>query len=98
MSLEKFFEEFISEEMENDSKGVNISKKSHFEKMDKTVRNQSQIGYRLMNLILYSHLFTNVLFKNDEEIFVTEGLTYLDYIRGNWNKLKKLLDDKGINI
>ena len=98
MSLEKFFEEFISEKLENDSKGVNISKKSHFDKMDKTVRNQSQIGYRLMNLILYSHLFTNVLFKNDEEIFVSGELTYLDYIRGNWNKLKKLLDDKGINI
>ena len=98
MTLEKFFKEYISEKLENDSKGVNISKKSHFDKTDKPIRNQSQIGYRLMNLILYSHLFTNVLFTNDEEIFASDGLTYLEYIRGNWNKLKKLLDDKSINI
>ena len=51
-----------------------------------------------MNLILYSHLFTNVIFKNDDEIFVSDGLTYLDYIKGNWNKLKLLLEENGINI
>ena len=98
MTLEKFYKEYISEKLENDSKGVNISKKSHFDKLDKPIRNQSQIGYRLMNLILYSHLFTNALFKNDEEIFASDGCTYLDYIRGNWNKLKKLLEEKGLNI
>ena len=48
-----------------------------------------------MNLILYSHLFTNSHFKSDEEIFAYEGLTYLDYIKRNWEKLKI---NKGINI
>ena len=98
ITLNKFFEEFISEKLKNDSKGINISKKSHFDKMNKPIRNQSQIGYRLMNLILYSHLFTNVLFKNNEEIFTSEGMTYLDYIEGNWKKLKLLLEKEGINI
>ena len=71
----------------------NLSKKGHFDKMDKPIRNQSQIGFRLMNLILYSHLFTNTHFKSDEEIFAYEGLTYLDYIKGNWEKLKKQIDN-----
>ena len=98
MTLDKFYEEFIAEKLENDSKGLNLSKKGHFDKMDKPIRNQSQIGFRLMNLILYSHLFSNALFKSDEEIFASEGLTYLDYIKGNWEKLKLLLNNKGINI
>ena len=95
MTLDKFYEEFITEKMENDQKGLNLSKKGHFGKMDKPIRNQSQIGFRLMNLILYSHLFTNAHFKSDEEIFAYEGLTYLDYIKRNWEKLKI---NKGINI
>ena len=98
MTLDKFYEEFIAEKLENDSKGLNLSKKGHFDKMDKPIRNQSQIGFRLMNLILYSHLFTNTHFKSDEEIFAYEGLTYLDYIKGNWEKLKILLNNKGNNI
>ena len=98
ITIDEFYEEFITEKLENDSKGVNASKKSHFDKLDKPIRNQSQLCYRLMNLILYSHLFTNVLFKNDEEIFAYEGLTYLDYIQGNWDKLKIILDNRGINI
>jgi hypothetical protein len=98
MTLDKFYEEFIAEKLENDSKGLNLSKKGHFDKMDKPIRNQSQIGFRLMNLIIYSHLFTNAHFKSDEEIFANEGLTYLDYIKGNWEKLKILLNNKGNNI
>ena len=96
MTLDKFYEEFVAEKLENDSKGINISKKAHFDKMDKPIRNQSQIGFRLMNLILYSHLFSNALFKSDEEIFASEGLTYLDYIKGNWEKLKLLLNNQNI--
>ena len=98
ITLDDFYRDFIIKKIEKDSKGINITKKSHFDKNDKPMRYQSQIGYRLTNLILYSHLFTNVLFNNKNEIFSIEGVTYLDYIRGNWEKLKKLLDDKGINI
>ena len=98
MILDKFYEEFIAEKMENDQKGLNLSKKGHFDKMDKPIKNQSQIGFRLMNLILYSHLFTNAHFKSDEVIFAYEGLTYLDYIKRNWENLKILLNNKGINI
>ena len=98
ITLEQFFDQFISKRLEEDSKGVNISRKQHFNKIDKPIRCQSQLGFRLMNLILFSHLFTNTLFNNKEEIFADESLSYLDYIVGNWNKLKILLEKKGIDI
>ena len=98
ITLEQFYEDFIAEKLEKDSKGVNISIKAHFDKEDKPIRNQSQLSYRLMNLILYSHLFTNVLFNQKDEIFASENYHYLDYIQGNWYKLKKILENKGLNI
>ena len=99
ITLEEFYNKFLSERLKEDSKGVNISEKIHFDNTDKPIRKQSQIGYRLMNLILYSHLFTSVLFNNEEEIFTDGHRSYLDYIVGNWDKLKVLLSEKkGVNI
>ena len=98
ITLEKFSEKFLSQRLKEDSKGVNVSKKNYFDNSDKPVRKQSQIGYRLMNLILYSHLFTKVLFNNTKELFTDGKLSYLDYIVGDWKKLEKLLNEKGVNI
>ena len=98
ITLEDFFNKYISQKLKEDSKGVTISRKQYFDNPDKPIRYQSQIGYRLMNLILYSHLFTNVLFTDKNELFVNENMSYLDFIVGNWDKLKDLLEKKGINI
>lgn len=98
ITLEDFFNKYISQKLKEDSKGITISRKQYFDNPDKPIRHQSQIGYRLMNLILYSHLFTNVLFTDKNELFVNENMSYLDYIVGNWDKLKDLIEKKGINI
>ena len=87
ITLEDFFNKYISQKLKEDSKGVTISRKYYFDIYDKPIRHQSQIGYRLMNLILYSHLFTNVLFTDKNELFADKNMSYLDYIVGNWNKL-----------
>ena len=53
------------------------------------MRDQSQIGYRLMNLILYSHLFTSVLFTNKKEKYIyNENISYLYMIKANWKKYR----------
>ncbi len=38
-------------------KGLNRIEEHYFKKKDKLVRNMSQVLYRLLNYILYSHLF-----------------------------------------
>ena len=63
------------------------------------MRDQSQIEYRLMNLILYSHLFKSVLFTNKKEKYVyNENISYLDMIKVNWTHLEKSLQEKNIDI
>ena len=74
--------------MEEYSKGINISKRSHFDKIDNPIGNKNQIGYRLMNLILYSHFFTNILFNNKEKLFSDAKTSHSDYIVSNRRKLK----------
>ena len=97
ITLGYFFDKYLSNKLKEDSKGVNISNKEFFDNTDKPIRHLSQIGFRLMNLILYSHLFTNNLFNDKEELFAGD-YSYLDYIVGNWKKLNVLLNKKGIDI
>ena len=98
MTLAQFYKDFIYQKLVEDSKGINLSNKNHFDKPNKPIRNQSQLGYRLMNLILYSHLFLNTLFTNKEDKYVYKDLTYLDYIKMNWEKLKEILNAQNKNI
>ena len=71
--------------------------KNHFDKLNKPIRNQSQLGYRLMNLILYSHLFTYSLSTTKNEK-TSSGFSYLDYIIFNWEKIRDILNRMNINI
>ena len=96
MTLDKFYEEFIAEKLENDSKGLNLSKKGHFDKMDKPIRNKSQIGFRLMYLFyILTYLQMRILKVMKKYLHLKD--LYI-WIKGNWEKLKILLNNKGINI
>ena len=53
ITLDEFYKKYISKKIEEDSKGINISSKKFFDIPDKPIRNQSQIAFRLMNMILY---------------------------------------------
>jgi len=56
MTIEKFKKEYVSKQYENE-KGVFKSDENNFKNDKKIIRNLSQISYRLLNYILYIHLF-----------------------------------------
>ena len=64
------------------------------------VRNLSSVGYRLLNFILYSHLFyVNCLGFISNEIvskYVCDEMTCIQMIEEDWNFLKAALKSKGI--
>jgi len=66
------------------------------------VRNLSQIGYRLLNFIAYSHLFyANCLeFIKNEEVknYLCDGMTCIQMLVKDWNFLKNALQSKGVQI
>jgi len=108
MTIEQFKEKYINK-LYNDEKGLHKIEENYFKKNDKLVRNLSQISYRLLNYILYSHLFFAKLYtdksKNFDE-YLPEKKNYDNnsFIRMSWGEtinecwilLKKELSEKEI--
>lgn len=98
MSLEAFRENYIKIEFE-DEKGIQKSDEDFFRKDSKIVRSLSQISYRILNYILYSHLLFSKLF-NDSKIFdkyLPEKMSWIQVISEGWNMINNELNKLGIN-
>ena len=104
MLLKDYKNKKIQPFLENSKFGINIIPKIFFKQINLKVRNLSQIGYRLLNFILYSHLFfTNCLgFLSEDELknkYLCDGMTCEEMIMTNWDILKENLETKyGIRI
>ena len=99
MTLEEYITNIIEPiTKEKLSLGFNSIDKEYFEKKDKTIRNLSNIGYRLLNFIAYSHLFfSNCIGKiTKEELnkYLIKNCYILQIIEINWNLLKEALNQK----
>ena len=85
----------------NKNIGINFISKDLFKLVQKKVRNLSEIGFRLLNFILYNHLFfANCLnyYPKDEfnKDFECIGMNCLDVIKLNWDLLDEALRKKNI--
>ena len=56
MTLDDFKQKYI-EKYYIQEKGITVVKENHLKKDNKVIRNLSQISYRILNFVLYSHLF-----------------------------------------
>ena len=97
MTLKEFKEKYIVKLYENE-KGIPIINKNYFEKEGKTVRELSQISYRLLNFILYSHLFFAKLITQIEDFdkFLPKDMNWGETLNKCWILLNKELFEKGV--
>ena len=102
MLLQEYKTKIIDPIIEKSILGINKVSITIFEDNFKNVRKLSYIGYRLLNFILYSHLFySNCLgFISEEKLknYIVDGMTCLQMIKIDWNLLKDALQSKGIQI
>ena len=101
MTLEQFKNKYIYKTIENE-KGVYITDKNSFKNDEKIVRNLSQLSYRLLNYILYSHLFfarltTKKEKENKFDKFLPKGMNWVDTLNECWNLLKNELLKENID-
>ena len=82
----------------NKEKGLNKIDKNNFKKDNKKIRNLSQLSYRLLNYILYSHLFFAKLVTQSDQFndYLPKGMTWFDTIKECFILLNKELEKKGI--
>ena len=102
MLLSEYKEKIIEPLLKNKSCGISKIDKITFIQKNKKIRNLSQVGYRLLNFILYSHLFFSDCLgyiNNDfKEAYLYDNMSYLEIIKNNWELLKDALFNKGITI
>ena len=100
--LDEYKREIIDPKLDAEKYGISKISKISFLSYQKKVRDLSQIGYRLLNFILYSHLFyANCLgFIKDEDMakYLCDGMTCIQMLENDWNYLKDALQSKGIQI
>ena len=79
--------------------GLNRVDINYLRKENKIIRNLSQISYRLLNYILYCHLFFAKLYTNSDKFdnYLPKGvISWFDIINECFKKLKNELEKKGI--
>ena len=92
MTLDEFKEKYMKPSFKNET-GILITDKNNFRNDQKVVRNLSQITYRLLNYILYCHLFFAKLLTNKSyfDDYKPEGLEWEEILKESWERLEKEL-------
>ena len=108
MTVDQFKKDYIIK-IFNEDKGIQRIDPSYFRKEDKYTRELSQISFRLLNYILYSHLFFAKLYTGVSENFDKflptkiinedkfERMSWGETLNECWNFLKKELLKKEID-
>ena len=101
ITLNEYKKRYIEQKDHKNEKGIYIPPSdSDFKSDSKIVRNLSQISFRLLNYILYSHLFFARILsegKNDFDKYLPNDMSWIDAIYENWNILKNELLKVKIN-
>ena len=96
------YKEIIDGILNNSKFGINKVSKILFEQNNLKIRNLSQVGYRLLNFILYSHLFfancLGIVSDEDMNKYVCDGMSYIQMLETDWDLLKDALFSKGVQI
>ena len=97
MTLEEFKTKYIKS-LYNKEKGLNKIDKNNFKKDNKKIRNLSQLSYRLLNYILYSHLFFAKLVTQSDQFndYLPKGMEWFETIKECFILLNNELEKKGI--
>ena len=99
-TLEQYKKEVIDPILNDFKYNINRTSENRFMERDKNIRNMSQITYRLLNFLLYSHLFyANCLdYIPDDQLqnYLHEKMKCIEIMQNDWNFLKEALEAKNI--
>ena len=99
--LDEYIKKVIEPIRETPAFGFNSVSRDYFENQNKKVRKLSMIGYRLLNLISYYHLFYSYCLGYISEInmkkYLIQNTDIIKIIEIDWDLLKESLQQKNVN-
>ena len=98
MSLDDFKTNYVFPEFEEE-KGIQRSDADFFRKDSKIIRSLSQISYRILNYILYSHLLFSQIYNKTKNLdkYLPEKMSWTQVISECWAMINYELNKLGIN-
>ena len=101
MTLEEYKFKVIEPIFNKFKNGLNVVKKDHFLKRDKTIRSLNELSYRILNFIIYSHLFfancLEFIGEEDFETYLVGKMKCIEIIEKDWDFIEDILKRKGIS-
>lgn len=88
-TIDNFKEKFVKKYFEKE-KGITQADEEHLKKTNKIIRELSQVSYRLLNFILYSHLFLAKIYTDNKKFdaFLPRNTTWMDILTTCWKLLE----------
>ena len=99
ITIDDFKEKYINKKYQEE-KGITEFDENHTKKDNKIVRDLCQASYRLLNFILYSHLFFSRLYNEDktfDDKYLPKNRNWGNLIIQLWELLKIELINNGVN-
>ena len=101
MICPRCLEEIIQPILNTSKNGLNAITKDYFTKRNKKIRELNELSYRILNYILYSHLFfANCLdYISDDDLkqkYLVKDMECIEIIEKDWEFIQEILQQKGI--
>ena len=101
MTYAAYWREYIQPRINKNKIGFNLVTYDWFMKRDKKIRKLNELSYRILNYIMYSHLFfANCLEyisdKDLKEYYLVKDMKCINIIEKDWEFIKELLQKNGI--
>ena len=100
MTLAKYKSDIINPLLLKSQKGFNKITLDQFLKRNKKIRDLSELSYRILNFITFSHLYfssiTSCIYNNTLDKYLVNTLKCIDILEKDWDIIKEILLQKGI--
>ena len=100
-TIDSFWQKYVLIELMKEQRGILSISKNYFLKKNKCVRKLSQIGYRLLNFILFSNLLYSSALRYIDSIhlnsYCPKDMTCIRILEKDWEKLKEELMEKNVD-
>ena len=99
--LDEYKKRYVDKYITQQPKGIKKEEAEDFIERKDSIRTLDELSFRLLNYILYSHLFFSNILGNisdeDMKLYTHGDFTCFRMIEKNWEMIEAILNEKGIN-